>query len=42
VIEKLDSRITQLEENFGSLDNQLEARISAVEDHMKPLNAATQ
>ena len=37
VIEKIDTRIKQLEEKLGALGNQLEARITAVEEHMKPV-----
>jgi len=39
VTEKIDTRIKQLEEKLGALGNQLEARITAVEEHMKPVNA---
>jgi len=39
VTEKIDTRIKQLEEKLGALGNQLEARITTVEEHMKPVNA---
>jgi len=34
-ITQLDMRIKQLEEKLGSLDNELESRLSSVEDHVK-------
>jgi len=41
VMANIDTRIKQLEDKLGSLDNQLDDQISAVEGHMKPLHAAT-